>query len=385
MSKKIQNTIEEIKLSDSEKEQLLENIWNNKDVHSEKNNMRMMNKFMKTAAAVAVIGALGVGSVSAYEYVKELMSAEEVVSIVKADNELTEKFGKSPQDVMVKENNGYKITYLGRVTSDEVKDPTFIEDFGDIMDGSTTLVLAIQPAEGAKTSIEGKDFSFIPMIKGVLPLMYPQCLEANSDIIDGVLYNVITVPGVWDIFGYDKVYLGVNENFDFAGYYMANDGEIKIKEKKNTLNVLFEIKTDKSKADKEKAKEYLSDYYYGDRDPNAIEDEPFPGEVKGTEEDFKTAIANSTLLSEDEELYVDILGRPIFGIPEKTQWIARKNYMQKTGKIDYEWHYDRDERVLYIFAVELRDGKYYQNAYKYNGNARQDFAWVEDYCSLFGD
>ena len=136
------------------------------------------------------------------------------------------------------------------------------------------------------------------------------------------------------------------------------------------------------KLSEEKAKEYLSDYYYGDRDPDAIEDEPFPGEVKGTEEDFKTAIANSTLLSENEELYVDIVGRPIYGIPGIAQWSARKNYMEKTGKVDYEWSYVLDEKVLYIFAVELRDGKYYQNVYKYNGDARQDFKWVQDYCAL---
>ncbi len=383
MSKIIKNTFEALKLDDSEKEQIFENIWDNKDVHSEKTNMRM-NKFMRTAAAVAVITVLGVGTVSGYQYVKKLLSPKKVVQIVTEDNELAKKFGKTSQDVMVQECNGYRVTYLGYVTTKDVKDAKLRQDLnGMLMDGVTNVVFAVEPTEKTKTDFAGKAFSIVPMIKGLVPFQFAQNWMGNANIIDGVYYCVATVNSDWDVFGYDKVYLGVADTSNPVAYYVAKNGEIKRQEQTDTLNALFEVKTDKSKADQEKAKEALIEMNYGDNDPEAIEDEVNTGDVQATEEDFETAISNSELLLEDDELPVDVLGRPIYGTPELGQWSARKNYLEKTGKVDYEWDYNRDENVLHIIAVELRDGKYYQNVYQYKGDAKKDLKWIQSYCDFY--
>ena len=384
MSKKIQNTIEEIKLSDSEKEQLLENIWNNKDVHSEKNNMRMINKLTKVAAAVAIIATVGVCSVSAYEYVRELLTPKEVVNLVTQNNELANKFGKSPQDVVVQEFNDYTVSYLGYVTKKDLPEDDFGKDLNKLVhDGVTSVIIAIEPK--VPINPEEDDFYVMPLIQGMAPGEFPICTEWEMAQSDGVYYIVANIANDLDTFGYDKVYLGVTKigaSYS-AAYSIEKDGNVIRNKDCQDLNALFEVKTDKSKANKEKAVNILNEFYYGENGPDAIEEYSYPGDVQPTDADFKAAIANSTLVLGDDELPVDVIGRPVYGMPGITQWSARKNYISKTGNVDYQWNYDRDKKILHIFAVELKDGKFYQNVYKYNGNAREDLKWVQSYCEIF--
>lgn len=380
MSDKIKDSFEKIYVDDSEKEQILENIWTKKDVHSEAYDMRARNNIMKVAAAVAVVAVLGTGTTYAYKHVRQVKNGEEVISQLAQKNELAEKFGKKDQDVVVKESDGYKVTYLGYVSSDKIIDKEILQKFQQIPKAQTYIVTAIEQIDGKTDKLNDANFTTVPLIEGYIPWQFSGSrlgLAAEVFYVDGIAYYITTMNFDLDVFADSKIYMEVSENAGF-GYDLGKDGSFERKNVKG-LEILFEINTDKSKADKEKAQKIVTDTLFGENyDSEAIEDVSIPGDIQPTEEDYLEAINNSTLLVENDELGLDALGRPVYGYGGSAQNTGHKNYMMKTGKTDYMIDYSVAEHKLYIFALRYTDGKFYQNAYEYNGDCSK-VEWMSSY------
>lgn len=108
-----------------------------------------------------------------------------------------------------------------------------------------------------------------PLIEGLEPWKYNIMTMHGgytADIIDGVLYRIIQCDSV-EYFADKTVYLAVSDTrIDGSQPYIFDEdtGKISSDENYDGTNILFELKLDSSKADSEKAAEYLKKIENGD-------------------------------------------------------------------------------------------------------------------------
>ena len=101
-----------------------------------------------------------------------------------------------------------------------------------------------------------------PLIEGLKPWqynIYTMDGGRQSKIIDGVLYTIVEFDSV-EYFADRHIYLAVLDQTFYtteAYNYDEKTGVISVNEGYNGTNILFELKVDKSKANPNKAAEYL--------------------------------------------------------------------------------------------------------------------------------
>lgn len=229
------------------------------------------------AAAVIAILVLCASSVTVYA-ARKYLSSSDVAEQVR-DRKLAEAF-LSEQAFIINETQSYgdySVTLLSIISGETLSEyPRYTEN-GFIAADRTYAVVAIENANGVPmpdTSEEGYgelDFFASPLIDGYNPAFY-NIASMSGDYTDmtedGILYRLLACDNV-EIFADHGLYLCVSEGtfFNTEAYcYDVLTGKISRREEYEGLNALFDLPVDISKADPEKAAEYMADLGFVESD-----------------------------------------------------------------------------------------------------------------------
>ncbi len=204
--------------------------------------------------AAAVICLLAVTAVAAYH----IMNAEDAAMVL-GDEKLSDSFeGVTPYATVT--DGEYKATVLGVVSGKELSSLELLErpEYE-----KTYIAVAVEKADGSPMTWEDSNSLMVtPLIQGFKPWQL-NIASMNggytADIIDGVLYCIIEGDTV-EYFADRKVYVAVLSDafVDNTSYAIDGDsGEISSVEDYDGTNILIELDMDESKANTEKAEEYI--------------------------------------------------------------------------------------------------------------------------------
>lgn len=204
-----------------------------------------------TAAALCIIGTT---VFAAYH----LMSARNVASSL-GDSKLAQYFDQQGNVSETVTDGDYKTTVLGITSGENLSD--FKSSSWDIFSERTYAVVAVEKTDGSAMTY-GDEILVTPLIQGLKPWQY-NIFTMNggytADIIDGVLYRIIEFDSI-EYFADRNVYMAVLSqpflnNTSYA--FDETTGEISPKDDFDGTNILIKLSLDKSKADPQKAQEYL--------------------------------------------------------------------------------------------------------------------------------
>ncbi len=225
-------------------------------------------KKRRVSAAVITILALCLSSATVYAAWKYLSPSDVAGNI--QDMKLSEVF-LSGQALVMNETQSYgdyRVTLLSIVSGEMLSEYPHYKS-GSIVPDRTYAVVAIENANGAPipdTSEDGYgklEFFASPLIGGYDPAFYNITgMSGNyTDMTeDGILYRLLECDNI-EIFADHDLYLCVSEGtfYDTEAYcYDKTTGKISRNEKYEGLNALFELPADSSKANPEKAAEYMA-------------------------------------------------------------------------------------------------------------------------------
>lgn len=228
----------------------------------------MMERKRRFSAAIIAALVLCVSSVTAYAAWKYLSPSDVAGNI--QDIKLSEAF-LSEQTLIINETQSYgdySVTLLSIVSGEMLSEYPHYKD-GTIAADRTYAVVAIEKANGLSipdTSEDGYgnlDFFASPLIGDYDPAFYNMAgLSGNyTDMTqDGILYRLLECDNV-EIFADHDLYLCVSEGTFYnkeAYCYDKLTGKISRNEKYEGLNALFDLPVDISKANPEKAAEYMA-------------------------------------------------------------------------------------------------------------------------------
>lgn len=244
-------------------------FWLNQNILNRTKEQKTMMKSKKKLSVAVLIATLVLclGSVTTYAAWKYL-SASEVTQNME-DTKLSDAF-TSGQAVTINETQyyeGYQITLLSIISGENLSEfPSFNNDA--ILSDRTYAVIAIENADGtpmpdtSEDAYANLDFFASPLIAGYNPVLYNiASLNGNHTTMteDGVLYRLLECDNV-EIFADQELYLCVSDGVFYnaeAYIYDEVSGKISRNESYNGLNALFKLPLDASKANPEKAAEYL--------------------------------------------------------------------------------------------------------------------------------
>lgn len=158
---------------------------------------------------------------------------------------------------------GYDVTFLGVVSGRRL---TELDETLDT--GKTYAVVAIENQGGvmpdtSDNAYDSQPFFISPLINGQQPWMVNIASMSggySSQVIDGVMYRIVECDNV-EIFADRGLWLCVSSTTFFsveAFNYDADTGTVSPNPQFDGVNMLFDLPLDKSKADHEKAEEYLN-------------------------------------------------------------------------------------------------------------------------------
>lgn len=203
------------------------------------------------AAALCIIGTT---VFAAYH----LMSARDVASSL-GDSKLAQYFDQQGFVSETVTDGDYKATVLGITSGENLSD--FKSSSWEIFSERTYAVVAVEKTDGTAMTYDD-EILVTPLISGLKPWQY-NIFTMNggytADIIDGILYRIIEFDSI-EYFADRDVYMAVLSqpflnNTSYA--FDESTGEISPKEDFDGTNILIKLNLDKSKADPEKAQEYL--------------------------------------------------------------------------------------------------------------------------------
>ncbi len=207
------------------------------------------NKILILAAAVCLF------SVSAFA-AQKYFSAGEAAHML-GDDRLAEEFGEESGEW---ESDGdYKARLLGVTSGENIS--SFVTMSEEANPERSYAVVAVERTDGRDMTYDD-EMLITPLIEGLEPWKYNIYTMHGSymgRIVDGVLYRIIDFDSI-EYFGDRHIYMAVVSDMFFdkdAYYYDEDTGEISVNESYDGTNLLFDVKTDKSKADPVKAEEYL--------------------------------------------------------------------------------------------------------------------------------
>lgn len=222
----------------------------------EKENIIMIKKIIAIAACITLVGVSTV--FAAYKY----LSAEQIAYKL-GDNKLAEIFNnKDDNFIQQSEAIGYyKASIIDITSGKNISD--FKSSLWDIYPERTYAVVAVEKTDGTEMTNDD-EILVTPLIEGLEPWKY-NIFTMNggycSDIIDGVLYRIIEFDNI-EYFADRNIYIAVLNNvfYDTDAYsYDVKTGSITRNNDYEGTNILFNLNIDKSKADPQKAEEYIKE------------------------------------------------------------------------------------------------------------------------------
>lgn len=253
-----------MKLTELEKrlEKHAENVKNNMTAPFciESEEFTVMKKFnlKRLVIAAAIILCITGATVFGAYFCRNYLSAGEAAKKL-GDIKLAENLKDAKESGAPVCDGEYKAAVLGIVSGEELSD--FKSSSWDTFPERTYAVVAVEKTDGSPMSFDD-EILVSPLIEGLSPWEY-NIFTMNggyqADIIDGVLYRIVEFDSI-EYFADRKVYMAVMSGGfinNRAYAYDENTGEISPKEDFEGTNILIELTLDKSKADPEKAAEYL--------------------------------------------------------------------------------------------------------------------------------
>lgn len=221
--------------------------------------------------AAAIICLIGT---SVYAAVK-LLSPKEIAGEL-GDKTLAEYFGEGAMSE-TKTDGKYKATVLGVTSGEKISD--FKASVWEVYPDRTYVAVAVEKTDGSEMTYDD-EILVTPFISGLDPQRYNIITMHggySAKIIDGILYRIIECDSI-EYFADRNLYLGIADTvFPKKGQFDFDESAGNISENKeySGTNILFELKLDKSKANPEKAQEYLQslENQSGEADEEADTDE----------------------------------------------------------------------------------------------------------------
>lgn len=226
------------------------------DIEREELNMSKRYDFTRIALIAAVILVLAGTTVFA-SY--RLLGAKDAVNTI-GDTKLAQYFEKQGNVSDTVTDGAYKATVLGIVSGENLS--SFKSSSWEIFPERTYAVTAIEKTDGSEMTYDD-EILVTPLIEGLSPWQYNIFTMNGSytaDIIDGVLYRIIEVDSI-EYFADRNVYMAiVSDGFLNNKQYTYDEatGTIEPKEDYDGTNILIKLPFDKSKANPQKAAEYLN-------------------------------------------------------------------------------------------------------------------------------
>lgn len=387
MENKIKISYDNISPSDRQKDRILSNVLNSsKSVDS--NNTKVIRKefFMKRKSIVVAIALICILAISGTVYATyKWLSADQATQKMghdKLSKALSEKYGKSEDQIQIMRGDKITAHYLGLVSGKKLAN-----DF-EVDTEQSYIITAISKNDGSKMTYEDKDIIVTPFIKGIDPKdfnIYTIGGGKESQIVDGVLYSITECASL-EIFADKGAYIGIMEGPDFftAYNYDKKTGEITRNKNFKGLNLLFEVKLDSSKADSKAAKKFL-DNLKNNEDANDESQESSPKEKSigskkvFTEDDLESAgcIKNFMEITDDEELDSYIKKSSFINNSKKELKSDKKgNIICKYGedwisfpddvRMNQTFYYinSTSDNTDILIHIEYTNGKYFESLYK---------------------
>ncbi len=239
------------------------------DIEREDLNMKTAKRKITTTAvlAAALICLLCTGVFAARQY----LSAQQVATTLN-NTKLAQKLKGNTAMTETVTDGKYKSAILGVTTGENLND--YQSSDLSLSPERTYAVVAVEKTDGTPMTYDD-DILVTPLIDGLKPWQYNIFTMnggSTSKVIDGVLYRIIECDNI-EYFADRKVYIGVvgdafidNRTFNFD----EQTGKISANNEFDGTNILFDLKLDPSKANPQKAAEYLKaidrDMEYDDED-----------------------------------------------------------------------------------------------------------------------
>ncbi len=229
------------------------------DIEKEEMTMKKTkSKFNKVfAIAAAAILVCGTTAFAAYRY----MSAYEFANRL-GESTLADYFKETGTEYETVTDGKYKATFLGTVSGKKLKDID-TDNPEEYHTDRTYAVVAVEKTDGSDMSYDD-NICITPLIQGYKPWQLNIAVMNggySQQIIDGVLYRMIECDNI-EYFADRQIYMAAADmtfidNRPFK--YDDDTGLITENEEYEGTNILFELKFDKAKADKQRAEEYLKE------------------------------------------------------------------------------------------------------------------------------
>lgn len=225
-------------------------------------NGRARNRKRSFAAALTAAAVLCMCSITAYgawRYLTPGELAEHMGDEVLADAFLSEGALRINE---VQSYGGYDVTLMGIVSGEGVSESSYFSD-GELLADRSYVAVAIACSDGTPISDSDLEFFVSPLIGGYSPVAYNAVTMHGSygeAVVDGVLYRLVQCDNV-EWFADHNLYLCVSDSTFYraeAYNYDKVTGEISRNEAYAGLNALFELPVDASRANPEKAAEYMA-------------------------------------------------------------------------------------------------------------------------------
>ena len=223
-------------------------------------------RMRRPSVILAIAVMLGTCTLTAFATWKYLTS--EKVAEKMQDAKLAEAFlGEDAVPVNETQSyGGYAATLISVISGEALSDYTRLAD-GAVVSERTYAVVAIEKSDGtpmpdSEGAYSEMAFFVSPLIGGYNPAFYNAAsMHGNYTEFteDGILYRLVECDNV-EIFADHNLYLCVCEGtfYDTDAYaYDRDTGEISRNEEYGGLNALFDLKIDPSKAQPDRAAEYL--------------------------------------------------------------------------------------------------------------------------------
>ena len=238
-----------------------EHVTKNYFISKKERMSEMKNKRRLSIAAAAAICVLAVSNTVAVAATVRYLSREEIIKEVKdpyAENAF--KNGTTLDINQTVEAGDYRFRVYSIATQEKLTENGLNEG----LEGGTYAVVSVERIDGTSMSDDynEKNFFVSPLIQGLEPWSYNIASMGGSyteKIKDGILYRIIKCDDI-ALFADRQIYLSILDNTFYqkdAYHYNEVDGTISRDESYDGINLLFELPIDKSRADKEKAAQYL--------------------------------------------------------------------------------------------------------------------------------
>ncbi len=238
-----------------------EHVTKNYFISKKERMSEMKNKRRLSIAAAAAICVLAVSTTVAVAATVRYLSREEIIKEVKdpyAENAF--KNGTTLDINQTVEAGDYRFRVYSIATQEKLTENGLNEG----LEGGTYVIVSIERIDGTSMldDYHEKTFLVSPLIQGLEPWSYNIFSMGGSytqKIKDGILYRIIKCDEI-ALFADRQIYLSILDDTFYqkdAYHYNEVDGTISREESYDGINLLFELPIDKSRADKEKAAQYL--------------------------------------------------------------------------------------------------------------------------------